>query len=70
MQVGETAAFDAAHALARCLPGALGKHALAISRTLRLIELDKQGDTNFPCALIVCAFGDLEEILKQHSLPI
>ena len=43
MQVGETAAFDAVHALARCLPGALGKHALAISRALRLIELDSQG---------------------------
>ena len=43
VQVGETAAFDAVHALARCLPGALGKHALALSRALRLIELDKQG---------------------------
>ena len=43
MQVGETAAFDAVHALARCLPGALGKHALAVSRALRLIELNKQG---------------------------
>lgn len=43
LQVGETAAFDAVHALARCLPGVLGKHALAISCALRMIELRKQG---------------------------
>lgn len=43
MQVGETAAFDAVLALAQCLPGALGRHALAISRALRLIKQDEQG---------------------------
>lgn len=44
MQVGETAAFDAVHALACCLPGALGKHALAVSCALRLIEMHQQGE--------------------------
>ena len=69
MQVGETAAFDAVHALAQCLPGALGKHALAISRTLRLIELDKQGNGRAPYASVIWLFEDLREDLKLHLLP-
>ena len=46
-QVGETAAFDAVCALAQALPGALGSHALAISRALRVIELSRQGEHSF-----------------------
>ena len=45
--MGETAAFDAVCALAQALPGALGSHALAISRALRVIELVKQGQHFF-----------------------
>ena len=45
--MGETAAFDAVCALAHTLPGALGIHALAISRALRVIELLKQGELFF-----------------------
>ena len=45
--MGETAAFDAICALAQTLPGALGSHALAVSRALRMIELLKQGEHSF-----------------------
>jgi len=37
--VGEGAAFAAAHALAASLPGALGRDALAVACSLRLVEL-------------------------------
>jgi len=42
--VGEGAAFEAVHALARSLPGSLGIHGLAVARALRLVELAKHGD--------------------------
>ena len=37
--VGESAAFTAAHALAASLPGELGRAALAVACSLRLVEL-------------------------------
>ena len=39
--VGESAAFTAAHALAASLPGELGRAALAVACSLRLVELYK-----------------------------
>jgi hypothetical protein len=41
--VGEGAAFEAVHALAQCLPGTIGQHGLAVARSLRVVELSKQG---------------------------
>lgn len=46
--VGEGAAFEAVHALAQCLPGDIGKHGLAITCALRLVELDKHGAETLP----------------------
>lgn len=48
--VGEGAAFEAVHALAQCLPGALGSHGLAVARALRLVELDKDGECHATCS--------------------
>ena len=42
--VGEGAAFDAVHALARALPEALGDEALSVACSLRLVELAKLGE--------------------------
>ncbi|KAK9840722.1 hypothetical protein WJX81_000165 [Elliptochloris bilobata] len=41
--VGEGAAFTAAHALAASLPGELGRRALAVACSLRLVELCESG---------------------------
>ncbi len=54
--VGEGSAYDAAYALARCLPGALHEAAFAVASALQMVVQSRQEGMPTCCAVCIILF--------------